>query len=57
MVINEFRYKLKPGADVDELLRLFNELALPVYSKIPGFISMGVIQLDFVTLGLHSVVA
>lgn len=44
MVINEFRYKLKPGADVDELLRLFNEVALPIYSKIPGFISMGIFK-------------
>lgn len=44
MVINEFRYKLKPDADVDELLCIFNELALPVYSKIPGFISMGVFR-------------
>ncbi len=39
MEIYEYQYKLKPGADRNEGLRIFNELAVPIYRKIPGCIS------------------
>ena len=36
MYIVEVQYKLKPDADVEEAKRLYNEIALPIYRKIPG---------------------
>ena len=39
MRIFELQYKLKSGADIEELLSLFNEIAVPIYRKIPGLIS------------------
>lgn len=36
MYIFEMQYKLKPDADIDEGLRLYNEVAVPIYRKIPG---------------------
>jgi len=46
MHIFELQYKLKPDADVDEGLRLFNELAAPVFRKIPGLISVDVYKYE-----------
>lgn len=46
MVIQEFRIKLKLNVDVEEPLRLFNELAAPIYSKIPGCISIGIFRYE-----------
>jgi quinol monooxygenase YgiN len=39
MEIYESQFKLKPGVDNDEGIRLFKELAVPIYRKIPGCIS------------------
>ena len=39
MYIYEFRYKLKPNTDVDELSRMFDELVIPICREIPGFVS------------------
>lgn len=36
MYIFELQYKLKPDADVGEGLRLYNDIAVPIYRKIPG---------------------
>lgn len=40
MHIFEMQFKLKSQADEDEGLRLFKELAVPVFRKIPGLISV-----------------
>jgi quinol monooxygenase YgiN len=39
MFIYEFRYKLKPDADAEEMVHLVDELALPVFARSPGCIS------------------
>jgi hypothetical protein len=39
MWIFEAQFKLKPDADAGEMLRLFEELAVPIYRKTPGCIS------------------
>ena len=38
MYIYEMRYNLKPGADINKLSSLFDELAAPLCRKIPGFL-------------------
>jgi len=39
MHISEFRYKLKPSVDHNELLSMYDELVAPICRKIPGFLS------------------
>ena len=36
MYIVELQYNVKPGADIDEGLRLYKEVALSIYRKTPG---------------------
>ena len=42
MYIFEFQYKVRSQADVDEGTRLFKELAVPVFRKVPGLISVDI---------------
>ena len=42
MYIFEAQFNLKPDAVAEEMLRLFNELAVPIFRKIPGLISMSI---------------
>ena len=42
MYIFEFQHKLKSQADADEGIRLFKELAAPVFRKVPGLISVDI---------------
>ena len=44
MYIYEMHYNLKPGTDTDELIRMFDELAVPVCRKIPGFLFCTIYQ-------------
>ena len=44
MWIFEAQFKLKPDADADEMMRLFKELAVPIYRKIPGCISASILK-------------
>ena len=44
MEIYEEQFKLKPDADPDEGVRLFYELAVPIYRKIPGCVSATVFE-------------
>ena len=46
MRIFEARIKLKPDADVDKMLKKFNEQSVPVYRKIPGCISANILKYD-----------
>jgi quinol monooxygenase YgiN len=40
MYISEIKFNLKPGIDFNEARRLFDEMALPTYRKIPGLLFM-----------------
>ena len=42
MYIFEYQYKVRSQADVDEGTRLFKELAVPVFRKVPGLISVDI---------------
>ena len=35
-------YKFKPGINIDEVNRMYNELAIPIFRKTPGFVSVGI---------------
>ena len=44
MFIFEYRQKLKPGGDL--YISDFKEVSIPVYQKLPGFISVGVYKYE-----------
>jgi quinol monooxygenase YgiN len=46
MCIIDFQFNLKSDVDANELSRLFDELAVPIYRKIPGCISANIYRLD-----------
>jgi len=50
MQIFEFQFKLKPDADENEMLRLFKELAFPIYHQIPGCLSLNLVKYTATTL-------
>ena len=52
MYISEFKYNLKPGVDINELKRLWEEMGLPTYQKIPGLLYMT--TLKYTEKGDHS---
>ena len=39
MFVYEFQYKLTPDADAEEMVRMVDELALPVFRRTPGCVS------------------
>jgi quinol monooxygenase YgiN len=44
MWIFEAQFKLKPEADPAEMVKLFQQLAVPIYRKIPGCISANIFK-------------
>ena len=44
MYIFEAQFKLKPDVDADEMFLLFSDLAVPIYRKIPGCISVNLLK-------------
>jgi len=46
MCIVEVQFNLRPDTDAGEMARLFDELAVPIYRKIPGCISANVYKYE-----------